>query len=539
VTRLLQDYAAEAAQARGDAGALELGDETVSHGQLDADANRLAWLLAEHGLRGGERVALFSPKRPAAVTAMLATLKAGCAYVPIDLESPPARLEGIVGAADARAVLVAPEATPLVDELIARGGLRPDVLAGALGPGPVEGERFAAAFGTADGDAQPAGAPPLHPSPDSAAHVLFTSGSTGAPKGVVITHANARAFVDWAVEHFRLREDDRLSGHPPLHFDLSTFDIYGTLAAGARLHMVPPQTSLSPPKLASFMREHALTQWFSVPSLLTYLARFDAIDYGDFPALRRLLWCGEVLPTPVLSHWMRRLPHVSFTNLYGPTEATIASSHHTVLEVPADDTPPVPIGRACPGEELLVLDRDLKPARPGEIGDLYIAGVGLSPGYWNDLAKTAEVFLDDPRPGRAGGRIYRTGDLASIDADGVCHFVGRADSQVKSRGHRIELGEVEAALDTVPGLRESAVVGVDSGGFEGTTICCAYVGSGSPAPRPAALRRQMSNLLPRYMLPSRWLDLDSLPKNANGKVDRPALRALFTEQVAASERAHA
>jgi non-ribosomal peptide synthetase component F len=338
----------------------------------------------------------------------------------------------------------------------------------------------------------------------------------------MITHENVLAFVDWALDHFGTKPTDRISGHPPLHFDLSTFDIYATLAAGAQLHLVPASLGLDARRTAAFIRDHELTQWFSVPSVLTYLARFDAVAQDDFPALERLLWCGEVLPTPVLAHWMRRLPHARFTNLYGPTEATIASSYFDVPDVPVDESVPVPIGLPCAGESLLVLDEGA-PAPVGGIGELYIGGVGLSPGYWRDQEKTDAAFVAGPD----GERIYKTGDLARADDDGVVHFLGRTDSQIKSRGYRIELGEVESAVNTVAGVRECAVVGVDTGGFEGTTICCAYsVVEGADLP-VAELRKQVTALIPRYMLPAKWEALEGLPKNVNGKIDRPALRDRF------------
>jgi acyl-coenzyme A synthetase/AMP-(fatty) acid ligase len=241
-----------------------------------------------------------------------------------------------------------------------------------------------------------------------------------------------------------------------------------------------------------------------------------------------VLFCGEVLPTPTLIHWMEHLPHVQFTNLYGPTEATIASSYYTVPECPALNTEPIPIGTACSGEELLVLDEELKPVPDGEIGDLYIGGVGLSPRYWRDEEKTRAAFVPDPRADDPGTRIYRTGDLANVGSDGLVYFHGRADSQIKSRGYRIELGEIETALNALEFLQESAVVGVETGSFEGTVICCAYapVHESIDADR---LTDELRPVLPGYMIPTRWLSLGELPKNVNGKIDRRVLKEHFAE----------
>src|SRR5216117_3855320 len=313
-----------------------------------------------------------------------------------------------------------------------------------------------------------------------------------------------------------------MSSHPPLHFDLSTFDVFGTFAAGAQLHLVPPDLSLLPNALAEFIRHAELTQWFSVPSLLSYMAKLDVVQFNDFPALRRLLWCGEVFPTPALRYWMARLPHATFTNLYGPTETTIASSYYAVPTCPEHDGVAIPIGTPCEGEELLVLSDTLRPVSPGEIGDLYIRGVGLSPGYWRDPEKTRGAFL--PYPADARERIYRTGDLARLAADGLIYFVGRADSQIKARGYRIELGEIEAALQSLAELQESAVVALPTDGFEGTMICCAYVPRPGAAVTPLSLRTALGRLLPAYMMPTHWKAYERLARNANGKIDRRRIK---------------
>jgi acyl-coenzyme A synthetase/AMP-(fatty) acid ligase len=228
---------------------------------------------------------------------------------------------------------------------------------------------------------------------------------------------------------------------------------------------------------------------------------------------------------------MEAIPQATFTNLYGPTEATIASSYYAVPELPPSETAEIPIGTPCAGEELLVLDDELRAVPEGETGDLFIAGVGLSPGYWRDEEKTQAAFLPDPRSPETGARIYRTGDLARLGDDGYVYFLGRADSQIKSRGFRIELGEIEVALNTIDEVSECAVVGVDTSGFEGKAICCAYAPADGASIEIAALRRRLRKLLPAYMIPAHWLELDELPKNVNGKIDRRHLADLFGEQL--------
>jgi len=469
------------------------------------------------------------PKSPAVVVAMLGVLKANAVYVPLDSASPGPRVGKMIASCDDRWILAADPAGHVLDELFGDATFRDAHAVGWLSSTSAGDRPFTPQFTADDLELYPPVAPDRQNGADEPAHILFTSGSTGVPKGVVITHRNVLSFLKWARDYFGTCPSDRISWHPPLHFDLSTFDVFGTLHAGARLYPVGAELSLLPHKLAQFIRDAKLTQWFSVPSVLNYIAKFAVLRDGDFPALRRVLWCGEVLPTPTLMYWMQRLPRVSFTNLYGPTEATIASSYYTPPQCPTDERAEIPIGRACEGEELLVLDEALRPVRPGEVGDLYIAGPGLSPGYWRDPGKTRSAFVAHPRGTSPDQRTYKTGDLARVGTDGLVYYVGRADTQIKSRGYRIELGEVEAALHTLGCLRECGVVAVPSEGFEGMTICCAYVPDRAGTVTAVVLREALAKLVPHYMQPSRWLDLDALPRNANGKIDRPRLRDAFSE----------
>lgn len=519
--RLLHELLDAQASRRPDAVALVHDGARMTYAELSRASDLLASRLRPRS-EPGDRICFLMPKSITAIVAMLGILKAGCVYVPMDPASPPARLARVMTASDPRWLLVSgAAAVRITDELLAGHG-------DAVSVGWLDGEPFPSSAISPDLTLEEVAAGPLDPRParrhpSDAAHILFTSGSTGQPKGVVVTHQMVTTFLDWALRYFGMGPDDQLSGHSPLHFDLSTFDVFGAFAAGATLHLVPAELNLLAPKLAAWIRDSQLTQWFSVPSILSYLARFDVVRPDDFPSLRRLVWCGETFPTPALRYWMGRLPHVTFTNLYGPTEATIASSHFTVPEIPQRDDQPVPIGTACAGERLMVLDGDLHPVAPGTTGDLYIAGAGLSPGYWRDQGRTDETFRW--LPGEPPTRAYRTGDLAHEDPPGLFWFHGRSDQQIKSRGYRIELGEIEAALDTLPMLRESAVVATSTGGFEGSVICCAYVPAG--ATTHVQLRSALARLVPGYMLPSRWLAVDRLPRNVNGKVDRPALVRSF------------
>ena len=516
------------ADKRPEAVAVVFRNQTTTYGALEQASNRVARALAVAGIERGDRVALLLSKSPKALAAMFGTLKADAIYVPIDTASPPARIERILNQCECRCLLAEAGTAGLLSELLQSRRLAavPRILwmdpCAEVAADSVPWDYIESLSGS------PVESSSGAPDP---AHILFTSGSTGTPKGVVITQGNVMHFIRWAVSYFGIAPPDRISGHPPLHFDLSTLDIYGTIAAGAQIHLLPPEISLLPHRLADFIRDSELTQWFSVPSALLPIAKYDVLRQNDFPALERLLWCGEKFPLPALIYFMKRLSRASFFNLYGPTETTIASSYYHVPRCPDCDSDEIPIGEACPGESLFVLDHQLNPTGPGKIGDLYIAGAGLSPGYWQDPVKTAEAFKQNPRTSNPSDRIYKTGDLARIGKDGLVYLVGRNDSQIKSRGFRIELGEIETALHGVPGIMDATVVALDSPDSGVTEICCAYVPSQDSGLVPSTVKKSLAQVLPHYMMPARWMVLESMPHNGNGKADRALLKQKFHQEL--------
>lgn len=496
---------------------------TLTYRELDERSRGIAGVLASGGVQPGDRVCLALPKSAGAVAVILAVLDAGAVYVPLDCESPPARLASMVRSCAPCWIVLDPDRRELVRATLDAAGNPPVHGTFALDPrlslvsddvvrrDPRPGRQLFDAEGGAD-----------------LAYILFTSGSSGQPKGVPIPHGHVVEYVGWANRQFGVMPDDRISAHGPMHFDMSVWDIFGTLAAGATLVLVPAEASLLPTLTAEFIRRMELTQWYSVPSILVAMARRDVLTPGDFPSLRRVIWGGEAFPVDPLRYWMTRVPHAAFTNVYGPTEATVNCTFHTLPDMPEASLTSVPIGVPIPGRRLAILDDAGRPVPPGQIGHLSVGGQGLSPGYWRDGARTSASFVETPAG--SGERWYRTGDLAAVDDRGVYHFHGRSDRQIKSRGYRIELDDVAAALSRLPEIEESAVVAIPVEGFEGTLICAGYVPAAGRNGSVAEVKRALARELPAYMLPRRWASFERLPRNVNGKIDLARIKEIFADE---------
>jgi amino acid adenylation domain-containing protein len=444
-------------------------------------------------------------------------MRAGGCYVPFDPQAPPARLGLIAGDAGIRVLLTGAEKAGLWSSLVAEGAPLESVVAmnadeGVEAPG---GTRLITAgdLGRTDVVVPPRG------KDSDLAYILYTSGSTGTPKGVMLTHRNCLAFVEWAVAQFAVSAEDRVSSHAPLHFDLSTFDLFGAAMAGAPVVLVPPETSLFPTAVRRFIELNEITVWYSVPSILSMLVARGGLAPGDLPRLRRILFAGEVFPTKYLRRLMELLPHVRFANLYGPTETNVCTWYE-VPTLPEEMSEAIPIGKAIAEVEVFAVAEDGSPVAPGEVGELYVHGPTVMKGYWADPERTAHVLLPDPREGIRPQPVYRTGDLVQETEDGNYRFLGRADTQIKSRGYRVELGDVEAALNAHPSVVECAVVAIPDELV--TNRIKAYV-----AARDAISKAELISFcaarIPEYMIPELFEFPDVLPRTSTGKVDRRAL----------------
>lgn len=447
--------------------ALCTAEGTFTYARLDRWSDAIAQVLIRAGVES-ERVALIAHKRPATYAAMLGILKAGCSYLPLHPDGPEARWERMVACSGTRFVLGDMPGSLDVQRIVI--------------PEPPEGS-----------------VDPLTIRPGSEAYALFTSGSTGGPKGVSVSRANLGTYLGHMLGTYDLNEHDRFTQFFALTFDLSAHDLFVCWGAGACL-CVPPAEGHAM-RAAAFAREERITVWFSVPSLAALLQRMRALGPGTLPTVRRAFFCGEALSWSVVHAFRAAAPQARIVNLYGPTETTIAITAFNIADRTDEQVGTVPIGHPFPGHRALLQDEEL-----------YLSGPQLSDGYIGLPEADAAAF-----PTIDGVRWYRTGDRVRRDPDGTLHFLGRMDHQVKVAGHRVEPGEVDALIAPLLGGGTAVTVAVEQAG---TTRLVTFIDV--PADTRtllAACRAQ----LPAYMVPERVVHLDALPLTAHGKTDRQRL----------------
>lgn len=522
--RSLRSGFLRAAAEFGEQPSLVVKDHTLSYRDVEETARRWAAALVERRLGRPKRVGVFAYRSEVAYIGTLASLFSGATFVPLNRTFPRERTRTMLQRAAVDALFVDRASAPQLSTVLEGMKSPPVVLA------PDTDTDLSAVLPSLRCGAEAlAKSEPLSRLPpvgaSDIAYLLFTSGTTGIPKGVAVTHDNITHFLDSISPWLEYTADDRTSQMFDQTFDLSVFDLFATWWAGACL-CVPQAAELLAPAL--YVNRQHLTTWFSVPSLVAHMRRGGQLEPDVLPNLRLSIFCGEALPRSTVEAWREAAPNSTILNLYGPTELTIActayrwddavSPSECILDV-------VPIGRPLPGLAALVVDDALKPVEYGDAGELCVCGPQTAPGYWCDAKRTAERFVPI-EVGLSDARIfYRTGDRVAQQPSGDYAYLGRVDHQIKVRGYRVELGEIEAAILQHPGVVAAAAIGWPLEGGRPEGVVGFAVGTDV---EPDAVRGVLRGKLPGYMLPAEIVMLESLPLNVNGKTDRAALQFILS-----------
>jgi len=490
--------------------AASVGGETTSYQELDTRANFLARQLASQGVGAERRVAVVDQRGLPLLASLLAIFKVRAAYVPIDPVQPVERLRRLLAESGAQVVLAGIQVQEQVRQVLEHWeqGLAPQiqVLPAWQDLGALDASELMA------------------PVPHQLAYVLFTSGSTGVPKGAMIEQEGMLNHLLCKVKDLGLGQDDRVGQTASQSFDISIWQMLAALLVGGRVQIFRNEESHDPRKLLELMERERLTVVQLVPSMIgAVLEELERLGEKrpDLSHLRWLVPTGEALPPELCRHWLKWYPHIPLLNAYGPTETSDDVTHALIAQPPSEECVHMPIGRAVDNTWLYVLGKYGELLPRGAHGELYVGGKGVGRGYLGDAGKTAEGFLPDPWSGNVGGRLYRTGDLVRYLRDGSLEFLGRRDEQIKLRGYRIELREIEAVIREQEGVREAVVVLREEEGKEKRLV--AYVAGEGLSEE--CLREGIGKRLPEYMVPWAWVMLEKLPLTSNGKVDRKRLPA--------------
>lgn len=502
--------------------AVVFGNEKITYEELDIITNKLATMLQENDVKRGDRVGIYMNKSIPSIISILGILKAEAVYVPLDPNAPLSRLAYIIQNSGIRCLLTStkkvktleqmfPEKTPL--EIVVLMDNLYDLKISL----PITVIPWMSVIERNE----------VKLSENSSietdlAYILYTSGSTGEPKGVMISHLNALTFVNWCYDEFGIKSSDNISNHAPLHFDLSIFDIFTSIKAGATIFPVPEEFSIFPRRLIKFIQDNKTTVWYSVPSILIHMMVHGNMKNYSFPDIRLILFAGEVFPVKYLRELMGIIPHSDYYNLYGPTETNVCT-YYKVEQLEPDRIKPIPIGKACANIEVFALDENNNLiTESGKEGELYVRGSCVAQGYWGDTKKTESHFIKNFLKSEFDEKMYRTGDIVTLDEEGNYHLIGRKDHMIKSRGYRIELGEIETALYSHVDIKEAVAIAVPDELIT-NRIEAFIVPLRSNSLTKIELEKYLFSKIPHYMMPETIEFHDSLPKTSTGKIDRTLL----------------
>ena len=492
---------------------------SLSYTDLVQRANGLAASLRSYGVQIGDRIGLLLPKSLEMPVAVFACLKAGAVVVPLDAQSPPGRLSAMIADADIRCLIASTQQMPLISKLV--NGQSADIHL-VIGPercGEIRCNTLAWRELPAVEES-----PPIELEEGSPAYMLFTSGSTGQPKGILHSHRSALAYAELSADMYGVTSADRLGNFAPLHFDQSTFEFYTGPLRGATTVLIPQAYGIALASLANLIEDEKLTFWYSVPSVLIRLLQSDSLNGKDLGHIRWALFGGEVFPPQQLRKLMTLMPGAQFSNVYGPTEVNQCTCFNIRGDQLVDEA--LPIGKVWQHTEALIFDAAGHHVAVGDVGELLISSPTMMIGYWQrpDLNEQA-IFFRSNKDG-SEDRFYRTGDLVRQRPDGNLEFVGRKDRQIKTRGHRVELDEVEAVLCLLDGVEEAATVMVTDEQQMLLFDAVVRLGSRSELSR-RDIAAHVSRHLPSYARPRSISILSEFPHTRTGKVDRNAIAELI------------
>ncbi|MGH1490457.1 MAG: amino acid adenylation domain-containing protein [Acidimicrobiales bacterium] len=546
--RLLSDLVARSAQDRPAAIAATCDGDELSWAELDRRVGQLSAALLDGGVQRGERVGIYLHKSLESLVAVHGILRAGAAYVPIDPLAPTDTMAAMVNDCGISTIVSHEPRRAGIERLCTDPGTgvalktvigidgNPD--SDADQDADNETERSIPGVGRTIGWGDVAGFDPANPASvaaDDLAYVMYTSGSTGAPKGITHTHYSGMSYVEMSAELYGLGPEDRMANFAPLHFDQSTFEVLSGVAVGARVVLIPEPYLRFPASLAQYIAEQRCTTLYTVPSLFQQLLARGGLAEHDLSAVRWVLPGGEVFPPEPLAQLIALVPNAEFSNIYGPAEVNQCTYYHFDT-VGQDET--LPIGYQCPGAELLVVDGDDRPitAPSSEKGELLVRAKTMMAGYWKRPDLDRKAFVDLAGPDGASQRWYRTGDFVSwaedvTQGEDCLLYHGRRDNQIKIRGNRVELELVETALCSLEGV-EQAVVGIRPDAAGESVLVARYLADETA--EPGLWRRSLAGQLPLYAVPATYEPVDDFPLTPSGKVDRRAVRQQISQPVAAT-----
>ncbi|MBF0354522.1 MAG: amino acid adenylation domain-containing protein [Alphaproteobacteria bacterium] len=526
--RLLHRPVEHWAAIRPDAPAVDEAGAVWSYGELCSRMRRLAALLRRLGIARNNRVAVLMDNSAHAYQALLGILAADACFVPFNPGFPALRLADIAAQAEPMAVVTLSKHLPLLGDILGHASVESSpfvIVLDADAPPEVSASIPPSHLFTATDLARESdGFVPAQNREEDLAYILFTSGTTGRPKGVMLSHRAVMSVLRWSVDLWKLTPADRFANHSRLTFDVSMFDIFAGFLAGGTVCPIILAKDLTFP--GDFIRKERISVWCSVPGVIGMMIKSRQLAAGPMDTLRLALFIGEALQTPWAAEWRRLQPDVPIWNTYGPTEAAIFCTAFLVdVDAPLDTAKPVPIGKPSTDCELFVLKTNSDAlADAGEVGRLMITGTQLAHGYWRAPEITTRAFRPNPFKRDLGCLMYDTGDLAMMGEQGHLVWMGRADSQVKVRGYRVELGEIETVLHAAPEVHDAVVMLSTSGN---DLVAAVIPEHGHETVSEENLQAFLAHQLPAYMIPARFLFLADFPRNDNGKVDRRQLQGRF------------